>query len=100
MPPYMYWPDEPWDVVFHPAAFDNGVSELDIRHILSQHPSHVFRSRGESSLFDAIFSGGKVVARPTMATGRLPGGQWVEVGFRRDFREAEEVCFVFHAQYV
>ena len=59
MPPYMYWPDRPWEVVFHPAAFNNGVSESAILYILSQHPSDVFRSRGEASEFDAIFSGGK-----------------------------------------
>lgn len=87
-------------MAYHPDVFDHGVSERDILYLLFLHPSEVTRHRGETSRFDVIFSGGKMVARPTIAVGILDDGGLLEVGFRRDFRKEREVCYVFHARYL
>ncbi len=99
MPPFIYWPENP-KMAYHPDVFDHGVSKRDILYLLSLHPSEVTRHRGEASHLDVIFSGGKMVARPTIAVGVLDDGRWLEIGFRRDFRKNREVCHVFHARYL
>ena len=58
------------------------------------------RTVSQPSAFNVLFSGGTKIALPTMAVGELPDGRRLEIGFRKDFREESEVCFVFHALYL
>ena len=101
MPPYMYWPTINADFDFdEDSAFKNCVSERHIRYVLSLPLWKVRRSRGKASKYDVIYSDGRVIARPTIAVAELPEGYFLEVGFRRDFRQRGEVCYVFHARYL
>lgn len=34
MPPYLYWPDDPWEVVFTSSAFSHGVHQADIDYLI------------------------------------------------------------------
>jgi len=101
VPPKAYIPYDPWNIVYSRTAFKNGVPEEDIEHVilLPVHRLKVFR--GRASEHDEEFSGGDPsnVLRPTMVRATLSGHR-IEVGFRRDFRYKEEVCYVFHARYL
>ena len=82
------------------SASQHGVYQADIGYLISLPRSEVDVHRGEPSDNDVRFSGGKVVARPTIARGCLADGMMLEVGLRRDFRRSKEVCVVFHSRYL
>lgn len=99
MAPLLYWPDRPRLVVIADSAFEHGVSREQIEYLISLPAREVFLYGGRPSLQDIRFSGGKIVARATMARGFLPDGRPLEVGLRQDFRQPGEVCRVFHAMH-
>lgn len=99
MSPFLYWPDQPWRVVIADSALEHGVSREHVEYLISLPAREVFLYGGRPSRHDVRFSGGKRVARATMARGSLPDGRPLEVGLRQDFRQPGEVCRVFHAMY-
>ncbi len=81
MPPYMYWPSKYAEFDFdEESAFKNRVSGSDIFYVLSLPPRMARRSRGEPSAYDVTYSGGRMIARPTIAVGEFPAGYLLEVG--------------------
>lgn len=41
MPPYLYWPDDPWEVVITSSASKHGVYQADIGYLISLPRSEV-----------------------------------------------------------
>ena len=78
MPPFLYWPDRPWRVVFVKSAFDNGVREEHIKYLMSLPISEIFLYGGKPSAHDIRYSGGKK-NRPCDHGSRIPL-RWAPIG--------------------
>lgn len=102
MPPFLYWPKDPWRIEYSGSAFKHKVRKADIDHLISLPLREVDVHHARPSDNDWRFSGGTLesTVRATIAKGFLPTGRRLEVGLRRDFLHSEEVCRVFHARYL